>query len=112
MKNKILVIDDEKDFTSILRVFLESRGYRVIEANNAVESGLYLDMENPDLIIIDLRMPGIDGFDACRAIRKNPKTMNLPIFIVSGLTSEEDIKKGLKAGANKYFIKEIDKLFI
>lgn len=108
MSYKILIIDDDKDFTSALGVFLTSEGYRVIAANNAVECGIYLSTESPDLIIMDLKMAGISGLDACRAIRKNPKTMNIPVFIVSGLTSEERIKEGLKAGANKYFTKPID----
>lgn len=68
MNYNILVIDDEKDFIWSLKAFLESMGYRVTEANNAVQGGISLNTGNPDLIIMDLRMPGINGFDACRAM--------------------------------------------
>jgi CheY-like chemotaxis protein len=119
MRNRILVIDDDKDFTLCLKVFLGSRGYSVIEANSAVEGGLCLGAEKPDLIIMDLRMSGIDGFEACGVIRKNPRTMDIPILVVSGMDYEECARKSLEAGANGYLskpmnhddlIKEIERL--
>ena len=108
MVKKVLLVDDEKEFTNFLKSSLEERGYATIEANNAIEGGLYLATEKPDLIVMDIRMRGINGLDACRAIRRNPETAHIPIFIVSALVSDQDVAQGLKAGATRYFSKPLD----
>ena len=108
MAKKILIVDDEVDFTEFLKTALEERGYRAFEANNAVEGGLYLSSEKPDLIIMDIRMYGINGLEACKAIRRNPDTKHITIFVVSGMVSEEDTNRALDAGANQYFTKPLN----
>jgi DNA-binding response OmpR family regulator len=108
MVKKVLLVDDEKDFTEFMKASLETRGYTAIEAHNGVECGLYLASEKPDLIIMDIRMRGINGLDACRAIRKNTTTAYIPIFVVSALASDDDIEEGLGAGATKYFTKPLN----
>ena len=108
MPKKILIVDDEKDFTRLLKSSLDERGYRATEANSAVECGLYLNSEKPDLIIMDIKMYDINGLDACRAIRKNPNTANIPIFVVSAMPSEESAERVLGVGANKFFPKPLN----
>jgi len=105
---KILIVDDEKEFLSFLKEALETRGFEVAAASNAVESGMELATKPPDLILMDLKMPGIDGFQACEAIKRNPVTKEIPIIVVSALSDESDIKRARKAGVADYFVKPVD----
>lgn len=105
---KILLVDDEKEFLSLLKETLEARGFEVITANNSVECGMELATEPPALILMDLKMPGIDGFQACEAIKRNPVTKEIPIIVVSALSDESDIKRARKAGVADYFVKPVD----
>ncbi len=107
-KKKILVVDDETEFLNIIKQVLTDENYDVSVATNAVEGGLILAGQKPDLILMDIKMKGINGFDACKAIRSNPKTKNIPIIIVSALASQTDIKEGIGRGAAEYFTKPVD----
>ena len=108
LKKRILVVDDEAEFLNIIKQVLADEDFDVSVATNAVEGGLILAGQQPDLILMDIKMKGINGFDACRAIRNNPKTKNIPIIIVSALASQDDIKEGLGRGALEYFTKPVD----
>ena len=107
-RKKILIVDDEEDFLKLLRDALEIRGIEVITATSGVEAGLALATGSPNLILMDIKMPGINGLQACEAIKRNPTTKNLPIIIVSALSDESDIKKAYKVGVLDYFVKPID----
>jgi len=108
VSKKILVIDDEKDFLSLLKDALEMRGFEVIAAANAVEAGMELTGKLPEMILMDIKMPGIDGLQACEAIRRNPATKNIPIIVISGLSDESYKKQARKFGIAEYFVKPID----
>ncbi|MGB2706150.1 MAG: response regulator transcription factor [Candidatus Omnitrophota bacterium] len=110
MKNvkKILLIDDEKDFLSLLKDALEIRDFEVIAVDNAVEAGMELASKLPELILMDIKMPGIDGLQACAAIRRNPATKNIPIIVVSALSDESYRKEARKLGVAEYFVKPVD----
>lgn len=105
---KILIVDDEEGFLKLLRDALEIRGLEVITATNGVEAGLELATGAPNLILMDIKMPGINGLEACAAVRRNPATKDLPIIIVSAIFDESDIKKAYKGGISDYFIKPVD----
>jgi CheY-like chemotaxis protein len=105
---KILVVDDEKSFLDVIREALEIRGFEVLATTNAVEAGLALADKKPDLILMDIKMPGINGLQACEAIRRNVSTKNLPIVVISALSDESDIKKAYKAGISDYLVKPVD----
>ena len=107
-RKKVLIVDDEEEFLKLLRDALEIRGVEVITAASGVEAGLALATGSPNLILMDIKMPGINGLQACEAIKRNPTTKNLPIIIVSALSDESDIKKAYKAGVLDYFVKPID----
>jgi CheY-like chemotaxis protein len=107
-KKKILIVDDEFEFLSFLKETLELRGYEVIATTNAVEAGMELASKLPSLILMDLKMPGIDGLQACEAIRRNPATGAIPIIIVTGLLSDSYRKKATKLGVVEYFNKPVD----
>src|SRR3989338_4565284 len=95
---KILVVDDEEGFLKLMREAFEMRGIEVIATSNAVTAGLELATRLPDLILMDIKMPGINGYQACDAIKRNPVTKDVPIIIVSALSDESDIKKARALG--------------
>jgi two-component system alkaline phosphatase synthesis response regulator PhoP len=104
-KGTILVIDDEKDLIELVRYNLEKEGYRVIGALDG-ESGVSQAVsEKPDLVIIDLMLPGIDGLEVCRQLRQKPQTSSIPILMLTAKTTESDRVVGLEMGADDYMTK-------
>lgn len=105
---KILIVDDEEGLLQLLKYALEERGYSVSTAINAIDAGIEISNSLPELILMDIRMPGINGFQACEALKKNPNTKNIPIIVISALSDEADIQKAKKTGVIDYFVKPID----
>lgn len=105
---KILLVDDEEGFVSIIKEALEVRGFGVVTVKSAVEAGLELSGEKPDLILMDIRLPNIDGLEACTAIKNNPSTREIPVIIISAVSDESVIKKAYETGVIDYFIKPVD----
>jgi len=105
---KILVVDDEEGFLELLRQALEERGFEVATASNAVDAGIEMSSSLPSLILMDIRMPGINGMQACEAIKDNPNTKDVPIIIISALSDDSDIRRAKKMGISDYFIKPVD----
>jgi two-component system, OmpR family, alkaline phosphatase synthesis response regulator PhoP len=104
-KSNVLVIDDEKDLVELIRYNLEKEGFKVIGAGDG-ESGLALAaVDKPDLIIIDLMLPGMDGLEVCRSLRKGSTTFRIPIIMLTAKASESDRVVGLELGADDYVIK-------
>ncbi len=102
---KILVVDDEEHIRKILKFKLEKHGYYVITADNGEVALKMVRRENPDLIILDLMMPKMDGFEVCRRIRKNFQTAQIPIIMLTAKSDMVDKIKGLAGGANDYLVK-------
>ena len=105
---KILVIDDEVDFLSFIKETLELRGFNIVTASNAIAAGIELASKPPALILMDLKMPGIDGLQACQAIRSNPVTKDIPIIAVSALADESYKRKARKLKVVEYFVKPVN----
>jgi two-component system, OmpR family, phosphate regulon response regulator PhoB len=105
---KILIVDDEEGFLALMKQALEDRGFQVCTASNAVDAGIEMSGSLPALILMDIRMPGIDGLQACAAIRKNPATKDVPIIIISALSADSDIHRAKKLGIADYFVKPVD----
>ena len=105
---RILIVDDEEGFLSLIRESLEIRGFDVVTASNAVEAGMEIAFKKPDAILMDIKMPGINGLQACEAIKNNPATKKIPIMVVSALSDDSDVKKAYKAGVLDYFIKPVN----
>jgi len=104
-KNRILIIEDESDIGELLEYNLQKEGYDTILANNG-ESGLQIaKKEKPNLLILDLMLPGIDGLDVCRLIKSDSDTKDISIVMLTALGQEEDIVKGLESGADDYITK-------
>ncbi|MDD5136205.1 MAG: response regulator transcription factor [Candidatus Omnitrophica bacterium] len=105
---KILIVDDEEEFLALLKQALEERGFEVVTATNAVDAGIEIVSSLPALILLDIKMPGIDGLEACEVLKKNPNTKDVPIIVVSALSDESDISDAKKAGVADYFVKPVD----
>ena len=108
--NKILVIDDQPGNVFLLQDRLNREGYNVITAydgNNGISKATD---ELPDLILLDVMMPGIDGFETCKKISANKKTKNIPIILVTALNSSEDTQRGFECGAYDYIKKPFNKI--
>jgi DNA-binding response OmpR family regulator len=108
LNRKILLVDDEEGFLSVIKEALEIRGFDIVTAKNAIEAGLELSSKRPDLILMDIKMPGIDGLQACSAIKKNPGTASIPVMVVSAISEEAQIKRAHKMGIPDYFVKPVD----
>lgn len=106
---KILLVDDEKDILEFLKYNLEKEGFSVITAGDGEEAITLLN-ENPDLAILDIMMPKLNGFEVCEKIRKNKKTANLPVIFLTAKSAEQDEIKGLEIGANDFIQKPISPL--
>ncbi|MFA5118575.1 MAG: response regulator [Candidatus Omnitrophota bacterium] len=105
MKEKILIVDDEKDIVRMLEYNLKKEGFRVLSTFDG-ESALSLAcQEHPDLIILDLMLPGIDGFEVCRQLKKKDATAAIPLVMVTAKGQETDKIVGLELGADDYVTK-------
>jgi len=105
---KILVVDDSTTNVVLLEAILDEKGYRIETALNANEAYSIIEKETPDLILLDLLMPKISGFDFLEEIRKIEKTKNTPVIVVSALTDEENVDRIMKMGAIDFVKKPID----
>ncbi|MDD5593182.1 MAG: response regulator [Candidatus Margulisbacteria bacterium] len=102
---EILVIEDEKDIVETLEYNLKKEGYKVAKAYDG-PTGLRLAEEKiPSLVLLDLMLPGLDGLEVCRRIKKNPKTSAIPVIMLTAKGSETDKVVGLELGADDYIVK-------
>lgn len=107
---KILVVDDEADVVELVQNFLENNGYQVITATSASRAFELVDLEKPDLVFLDVVMPGIDGLQCLKQIRKmHPECI---VIMVSGLHDENVAKEAIRCGAYDYLTKPFDLQFI
>ena len=104
----VLVVDDEEHNRTLLRDPLEARGYVVEEAENGMQALQKIVARPPDVILLDLMMPKMDGFEVCRRLRKDANTAHLPILMVTALSERGDRLMGIHAGANDFLNKPID----
>lgn len=105
---KILVVDDSATDRAALRDLLAKQGYGVVLAENGDQGIAMAHSELPDLILIDVVMPGVNGFQATRNLSRDVATKNIPIIICSGKQQETDRVWGMRQGAHAYFVKPID----
>jgi CheY-like chemotaxis protein len=104
----ILVVDDNPDNVEILRAFLESRGFRVSEAADGQTALAKLEEVNPDLVLLDVMMPGMDGWQVCRTIKNHPSFGDTRVVMVTAKGGYEDKFEGMRAGADDYLVKPVD----
>ena len=104
-KKKILVIDDTELMVKLTTDVLTEHGYEVVSANNGVDGIKMVASENPDLVLLDVVMPGIDGFEVCKLLRKDESNNLIPIIMLTAQGNEEDKLAGLELGADDYITK-------
>jgi DNA-binding response OmpR family regulator len=104
----ILVVDDEAKISQIVMAYLQRDGYRVLRAENGRVALDFARAERPDLVILDLMLPEVSGWDVCRALRRDPKTAELPIIMLTARDEVADRIVGLELGADDYVVKPFD----
>lgn len=102
---KILIAEDERDIRDLIAFTLRFAGYEVFAAGNGEEAVEMTSKVNPDLILMDVRMPRMTGYEACRAIKSNVDVKDIPIVFLSAKGQESEIQQGLDAGAEDYLLK-------
>ncbi len=101
-KTKILLIEDEEDIASLIKFQAELEGYRIHIEADGLNGFLAIEKENPDIIILDIMLPGLNGLDFCRKAKNHPQFNSIPIIILSARTEEVDVVLGLELGADDY----------
>jgi two-component system alkaline phosphatase synthesis response regulator PhoP len=102
---KVLVVDDESEITEIVETFLTDAGYKVAVANSGSEAIKKAKEFKPDIILLDIMMPGTDGYAVCQQIKKEAAFANTPVIFLSGKDREEDMGRSFKAGGDMYIKK-------
>ncbi|MGH7317082.1 MAG: response regulator [Candidatus Rokuibacteriota bacterium] len=105
MSKRILVIEDQEDNRRILRHLLKSADYEVIEALTGEDGVALAERERPDLILMDIQLPGLDGYEATRRIKANPMLRHIPIIVVTSYALSGDDVKAFDAGCDAYVTK-------
>ena len=105
LKKKILVVDDSEPILELASTMLKLLGYEPLKASNGVEALKTLKQEKPDMALLDVILPDMDGFKICQHIRNDVTLAEMPVFMVSAKKTTEDMERGQKAGANEYVTK-------
>lgn len=105
---KILLSEDNDDIRKILSMRLEVAGYKVMQARDGEETMETIKKEKPDIVILDLMMPKLSGFEVCRMMKFDDRYKDIPIIVLSALDQQKDREKAFETGADAYFIKPFD----
>jgi two-component system, OmpR family, alkaline phosphatase synthesis response regulator PhoP len=105
MPRKILAVDDEKHIVRLVQVNLERQGYEVVTANDGKEALQKVEEENPDLVVLDVMMPYMDGFEVLQNLRRNPSTREIPVIMLTAKAQDADVFKGWQSGVDCYLTK-------
>jgi len=107
MRKKILIVDDDRDLLTLLRSYFENEGFSITTAANGLDGLKQARSLVPDLILLDLVMPGMNGFSVCETLRREPATAAIPILMMTGLAGELDRFIGMDCGASEYVTKPV-----
>lgn len=102
---KIVIAEDERDIRDLIAFTLRFAGHEVVAGANGEEAVQLVEQENPDLILMDVRMPRMTGYDACKVIKANPNFSDIPVVFLSAKGQNSEIETGLSVGAEDYFLK-------
>ena len=108
VKKKILLVEDDPEVRQFLQTALEMEGYSVLTAPNGVKLISNIRVDRPDLILLDIMLPWVDGYELCKAIKAHPEYRKIPVIFVSARNTPDEIKAGLACGADDYIPKPID----
>ncbi len=107
-QRKVIIVDDDRETREMLSLALELEGFEVSQATNGLRLISSLHVDRPDLILLDVMMSWIDGFELCRSIKQNEEFRDIPVVFVSARRSAEDVRRGREVGAADYFTKPLD----
>ncbi len=110
MPAKILIVDDEPETVRVLAVMLGMKGYEVRKAFRGVQALEMIAREPPDLVLLDIMLPDIDGIGILRRLRSAPATRQLPVVLISARSSDEAVRTGMAAGATDYVVKPFNRI--
>ena len=108
MAQKLLIVDDEADTLRLVSLMLERQGYEILTAKAGKTALEKVESDKPDLILLDVMMPNMDGFEVAKALRSDPETENIPIIMFTAKTRVDDKVAGFEAGADDYIKKPFD----
>lgn len=111
-QKKILIVDDEESLRKLTRLLLASRGYLVKEACDGVMALAFVESDKPDLVLLDIMMPGINGFEVCKSIKGAEATRHIPVIMLTAKKSREDMAKAEQAGANQFITKPFKSAYL
>ena len=111
-KRKILVVDDDPTMVKLINVNLKLNNYSVVEATSGEQALDVVDSEGLDLVVLDIMMPGVDGWEVLKRIRSNPETQEMPVILVTAKTQDSDVIRGWELGADEYVIKPFNPLLL
>jgi two-component system cell cycle response regulator DivK len=107
VKKKILIVEDNSDYREIMNLFITKMGYQAIKANNSYEAITFAEAEEPDLILMDMQLPGVDGIETTAMLKQNPKTARIPVVALTAGMSALSEEKTSKVGIATYLIKPV-----
>lgn len=107
-KPKIIIVDDDRETRELLAMALQMEDFEVTQAANGLRLISTLHVDRPDLILLDVNMSWVDGFELCRAVHKNEDFKDIPVIFISARSSSADVKRGREAGAADYFTKPVE----
>ncbi len=102
---KVLLVEDDRDLIEMYETKFKMEGFEVIKAENGVNALELVKKEKPVIILLDIVMPELDGFQVLRSLRADPETKGVPVILLTNLSQEADIKKGVELGAADYLVK-------
>ncbi len=104
-KIKVLLIEDEQDIADLIKMNAELSDFKVVVENDGLNGYMAAEREKPDIIVLDIMLPGMNGLDVCRKVKNNPALMDIPIIMISAKSEELDVVLGLELGADDYVTK-------
>lgn len=107
-RKKIFILDDEEPIILLLKTILNVYGYDGCESSTPQEALNRVIQEKPDLVILDIAMPEMDGYQVCRQLKANPETQRIPVVMITALALEQDRKMAMEAGADGFILKPFD----
>jgi DNA-binding response OmpR family regulator len=107
-KPKVIIVDDDRETREMMALALRQEGFEVAQAANGLRLISTLHVDRPDVILMDVNMSWIDGFELCRAVRNSEEFSAIPVVFVSGRSANADVKRGMECGAADYFTKPVE----
>ncbi|MFN2355490.1 MAG: response regulator transcription factor [Desulfopila sp.] len=105
VQKKILIVEDEKSLLKLESILLTTKGYDVAGVTNGAAALKTISDAPPDLVLLDVMLPGVDGFEVCRQLKRGPQTRHIPVILLTAKKSPDDMERGKEAGADQYITK-------